>query len=173
MQTRSREVTGCFFAGECRQQFALQAEHFCLLLGFGVVIAEQVEDSVRGQQQHLVLGGVPGTPGLDLGHLRADRDVAKHPLRRRLVRGARGQLVHGHGQHVGGSGLIHQFDVQLLHGRLVHEQDGQFRLRVDVQLFEDEARQCHQAGLVHLDAGFVVNFDAHACSPVVPGERNA
>ena len=104
-------------------------------------IAQQVQDAVRGEQQHLVLGGVAGVHRLDLGHLRADGDVAEHALRRRLVRGARGQLVHGHGEDIGGAGLVHQFDVQLFHGRFVHEQDGQFGLRVDVEAFEDETGQ--------------------------------
>ena len=45
---------------EGEQQLALQLEHLLLLLRLRVVVAEQVQDAVRGEQQQLLLGGVAG-----------------------------------------------------------------------------------------------------------------
>src|SRR3954453_15485170 len=44
---------------EREQQLALQLEHLAFLVGLGVVVAEQVQDAVRRQQQHLLDRCVP------------------------------------------------------------------------------------------------------------------
>ena len=62
------------------QQPVLQAEHFRVLLGLGVVVAEQVKDSVRAEQVDLVLHLMAGLGGLHLGHLRTDHHVSKQGL---------------------------------------------------------------------------------------------
>ncbi len=43
---------------EGQEQPPLQREHLLLVLGLGVVVAEQVQDAVGREQQHLLLGGV-------------------------------------------------------------------------------------------------------------------
>ena len=45
---------------EGQQQLALQLEHLAFLVRLGVVVAEQVQDAVRGEQLQLLLGGVAG-----------------------------------------------------------------------------------------------------------------
>src|SRR5690348_17291646 len=65
---------------ERQQQLALELEHLALLLGFGVVVAEQVQDAVRGEEQQLLLGGVAGVGRLLRRHRRAQHDVAEDTL---------------------------------------------------------------------------------------------
>ena len=65
---------GCIFQA---QQLGLQPEHLALLVGLGVVVAEQVQDAVGAQQVQLGLGGVPGLDRLLGGDLRAQHDVAE------------------------------------------------------------------------------------------------
>jgi len=59
---------------------------------------------------------------LHLGDLGAHGNVTQHSLWRGPIRGAWGQFVHGYGQHICGTRLIHEFNVELLHGRLVHQE---------------------------------------------------
>src|SRR5690242_3180305 len=65
---------------EGQQQLPLELEHLALLLGFRVVVAEQVQDPVRGQQQELLLGRVTGVGSLLGRHRRTEHDVAEHTL---------------------------------------------------------------------------------------------
>ena len=118
---------------EADEEVALEAEHLLLLLGLGVVEAEQVQEAVRREQQQLVHRGVPGGLRLRLGDLRAQHDVAEQPGGRRLVLGAGAQLVHREAQHVGGAGLVHPLHVQLLHRALVDEHDRELGVGVHVQ----------------------------------------
>src|SRR3954452_17524038 len=69
------------------EQLVLQAEHLPLLVGLGVVVAQQVQHTVHGQQVQLVGQRVAGRAGLSPGELRAQHDVAEQ--RRALVRGVR------------------------------------------------------------------------------------
>ena len=64
---------------EGQQEAALEVEHLLLLLGLGVVVAQEVEDAVDGEQEHLLDGGVAGGQGLLGGDLRAQDDVAQGP----------------------------------------------------------------------------------------------
>ena len=76
---------------EGEQQLALELEHLALLLGLRVVVAEQVQDAVRRQQQQLLLGRVAGLGGLLGRDGRAEHDVAEDALlglRRPRGRGA-------------------------------------------------------------------------------------
>src|SRR5690606_18189411 len=65
---------------EGEQQLALQREHLLLLLGLGVVIAEEVEDAVRREEEQLLGGAVAGGLGLRGGDLGAQHDVTEHAL---------------------------------------------------------------------------------------------
>src|SRR5690606_22338548 len=59
------------------QQAALQPEHLAFLLRLGVVIAEQMQDTVHGQQFQLLEGSVAGHGRLPSRHLRTQHDVAQ------------------------------------------------------------------------------------------------
>src|SRR5258708_8169376 len=54
-----------------RQQPVLQAEHGSMLLGLGMVIPEQVQDALCGEQVDFVVNGMLGAPGSRGGNLRA------------------------------------------------------------------------------------------------------
>src|SRR6266704_5024056 len=59
------------------QQPRLEPEHLALLLGFRVVVPEQVQDPVDGEQVQLVGGGVAGGGRLLGRHARREHDVAE------------------------------------------------------------------------------------------------
>src|SRR5690349_1671308 len=68
--SRPRSGAGSVAGGEeGEQQLALELEHLAFLVGLGVVVAEQVQDAVGGEEQHLLDRGVPGLERL----LRRDR----------------------------------------------------------------------------------------------------
>ena len=119
---------------EGQQQLALQLEHLPLLLGLGVVVAEQVQDAVRREQQQLLLGGVAGLGGLPGRDARAEHDVAEHALLGLLALAAGAQLVHREAHHVGGPGQVHPLHVQHLHRGLVDEPQAQVGTGVDPHL---------------------------------------
>ena len=144
------------------QQRGLQAEHLLVLVGLGVVVAEQVQDPVHGQQVHLVPRAVAGLGGLPLRDRGAEHQVAEDALLGLLVDQAGAQLVHREGQHVGGALLLHPLLVELGDGRLVHELDAQLGLRVHAHLVHHEARQPGQLGYVELGTRLVEDLDAHA-----------
>ena len=102
-----------------QQQPALHAEHLAVLVGRGVVVAEQVQDPVHGEQIDLVGRAVAGRRRLLRRDLGADRDVTEIAGHRVVVGlgGTGGELVHGERQHVGGAGLAHPLLVQ--HGHRV------------------------------------------------------
>ena len=58
------------------------------------------------------------------------------------------QLVHREGQDVGGPGLVHPPDVEVLHGLEVDEQHGQLGQGVDPHAVEGEAGDVGERGLV-------------------------
>src|SRR5687767_4456419 len=59
------------------EQLALQPEHLPLLLRLGVVVAEQVQHAVHGEQVQLVAEGVACLASLRLCEVRAEHDVAE------------------------------------------------------------------------------------------------
>src|SRR2546423_14539163 len=85
------------------QQLLLPPEHLRLLVRLGVVVAEQVQDPVRGEQPQLVGGGVTGVLGLLHRHLRAQHDVPEQAGDRLVVLPGPGrpQPVHWEGPAVG------------------------------------------------------------------------
>src|SRR6476661_10423705 len=84
--SRPRSGAGSVARGEEReQQLALQLEHLAFLVGLGVVVAEQVQDAVRREQQHLLDRGVAGLGGLLRGDRGTQDDVAERPLLRLLA----------------------------------------------------------------------------------------
>ena len=105
----------------------------------GVVVAEQVQDAVRREQQQLLLGGVAGLRGLPRRDGRAEHDVAEHALLGLLAVAAGAQLVHREAHHVGGPGQVHPLDVQHLHGGLVHQLEAQVGAGVDPHLLQHVA----------------------------------
>lgn len=65
---------------EREQQLALQPEHLPFLLPCVMVIPQQVQHTMNGEQHHLLHRAVTGRLSLLLRHPRADHDVAEHPL---------------------------------------------------------------------------------------------
>src|SRR6478672_4745869 len=86
---------------ERQQQLALQLEHLTLLVGLGVVVAEQVQDAVRREEQHLLDRGVTRLDGLLRRDRRAEHDVAERALLGLLALAARPELVHREAHDVG------------------------------------------------------------------------
>jgi hypothetical protein len=121
-----------------------------------MVVAEQVQDSVHRQQLKLILRAVPGLGGLFGGDLRAEHDVAEQTrvgsFVARRTRLRRPQLVHRERQHVGRARLPHPAFVQLSHGGLVHQQDGQLGERMDAHPVQREPGHRGEPGLVHVNA---------------------
>ena len=117
-----------------------------------MVVAEQVQDAVGGEQDQLVVHRMPGGAGLPDGDRRAEDDVAEQRRAGLGVVGTRGvQLVHGERQHVRGPGLAHPALMQVNHDLLIHEQHRELGQRVNVQLTEDMAGHRGEPGLI--DAG--------------------
>src|SRR5215207_10536731 len=56
------------------EELLLEAEHLLLLVGLHVVVTEEVEDAVGGQQDQLVVHRVAGGAGLPDGDRRAEDD---------------------------------------------------------------------------------------------------
>ena len=98
----------------------LQGEHLLLLVGLGVVVAEQVQHPVHGQQRELVPERMSGRLSLFGGELRAQHDVAEHGRAGlgRVGTAAGLQLVHREAHHVGGAGQVHPAHVQIGHRRV-------------------------------------------------------
>src|SRR3954454_9422056 len=93
-----------------REQAVLQAEHLTLLLGLAVVVAQQMQDAVDGEQVQLVGEAVARLARLRRGERRAEDDVAEQC--RADLRGVRAprlvdQLVHRERHDVGGPRLVH------------------------------------------------------------------
>jgi hypothetical protein len=129
-----------------------------MLSGVGMVIPEQVQDAVGGEQVDLIRDDVPGASGLHGGNLRADHHIAEQAGNARGIgvvlldmcatRLGRPQLVHREGEDVRGPFLAHPADVQLGHGRLIDQQQRQLSERVHVHLVEHVPGQAGQRGLV-------------------------
>src|SRR6187455_2374599 len=60
-----------------REQRVLQAEHLAFLLGLAVVVPEQVQHAVHGEQRQLVPEAVACLAGLGGGERRTEHDVAE------------------------------------------------------------------------------------------------
>ena len=154
------------------EQPVLEPEHVRALLRLRVVVAEQVQDAVHGEQFQLVLGAVPRTAGLHRRNLRAEHHVTEQAGVGAWLLGAgaadvgpaqvrRPQLVHGEGQHIGRPRLTHPAFVQLGHGFLVHQQHRKLRERVDAQLVQDVAGDRGQRDFIHPHTGLVGDVNAH------------
>src|SRR3954447_548147 len=155
-----------------RQQPRLQPEHLRVLLGLAVVVAEQVQDPVDGQQVDLVGLGVAGLSlvagllGLPFGDLGAQDEVTEDSLLRLLVDEPRAQLVHRERQYVGRAGLVHPLLVEAGDRVLVDELDAQLGLRMDAQPLQDEPAEPTEPLDVALCPRLLEHLDAHA--PVPP-----
>jgi hypothetical protein len=100
--------------------------------GVGMVIPEQVQDAVGGEQVDFICDRVPGPPGLRGGNLRADHHISQQAGNAGCIgvvmlgvcsaRLRRPQLVHREGKYVRGPFLAHPPNVQLGHRSLVHQQ---------------------------------------------------
>jgi hypothetical protein len=140
-----------------------------------VVVAEQVQHAVHGEQLELGLGGVAVLLGLDRRHLGAEHHVAQQdrlglvavaaPGPVRPGHRVRAQLVHREREDVGRAGLFHPLLVQVGHVRLVHQQHGQVGQRVRLHLADHVLRELPQRVLVGRHPRFVVDFDAHRRVP--------
>src|SRR6476620_3144830 len=161
--SRPRSDARAVARGEERQeQLPLQLEHLALLVRLGVVVAEQVQDAVRRQQEHLLDRGVPRLDRLLRGHRRAQHDVAERALLGLLALAAGPQLVHGEAHDVGRPGQVHPLHVEDLHGGLVDELDAEVGLRVHPHLLHDVLGAGQQLELVDVGVGLVEDVDAHA-----------
>ena len=149
---RVGSLTGSSGRSPGGEQLVLEAEHLLVLLGLGVVVAEQVQDAVHGQQLDLGLGAVAGGRALLLGDRRAQHQVAEHALLGLLVDQAGTQLVHREGEHVGRALLLHPLLVELGDGRLVDGLDAQLGERVDAHPVHHEPAQRGEPGDVELVA---------------------
>ena len=154
------------------QQPVLQAEHLGALVGLRVVVAEQVQDAVHGEQFQLVLGAVAGVAGLNRRDLRAQHHVPEQAgigagfLRARPAgvdpaEVRRPQLVHREREDVGRARLAHPALVQLGHGLLVHHQHGELGQGMDAHLVQHVAGDRGQCDLVDLHAGLVGDINTH------------
>jgi hypothetical protein len=136
-----------------------------VLLRLGVVIAEQVQHPVDGEQLKLGLGAVPGRSRLGCRDLRAEHHITEQArVSGRLLAPARlgrAELVHRERQHIGRARLPHPALVQLGHRLLVDDQHGQLRQRVDPQLIQREPGHRGEPGLVDLHTGLIRDIDAH------------
>src|SRR5215207_9936938 len=75
-----RRLTGHRLAGRrppALDELLLETEHLLLLVGLHVVVAEEVQHAVRGQQDQLVVHGVTGGPRLADGDRGAQDDVTE------------------------------------------------------------------------------------------------
>ena len=145
------------------EELLLEAEHLLLLLGLHVVVAEQVQDAVGGQQHQLVVHRVAGGARLPDGDRRAEDDVAEQRRTGLGVVGPGGvQLVHREGEHVGRALLAHPPLVQAAHVVDVDAQHRQLGHRVDLHLAEHEPADAGQLGLVDRDLRLVGDLDGHA-----------
>ena len=162
----SRRGAGHRFTGRgtpALDQLLLETEHLLLLVRLHVVVAEEVQDAVRGQQHQFVVHGVAGGAGLADGDGGAEHDVTEQGRAGLGVVGAGGvQLVHGEGQDVGRALLPHPALVQRAHVLDVDAQHRQLGHRVDLHLAEHEPADAGELGLVDGDLGLVGHLDGHA-----------
>src|SRR5699024_10585052 len=86
-----------------REQSRLQVEHLPVLFRLRVVVAQQMEDSVHGEQVDLLACAVTVLRRLAGRDLRTQRDVSQIPLVRGSALVAGFELVHRERQHVGGA----------------------------------------------------------------------
>jgi hypothetical protein len=147
------------------QQLLLQAEHLGVLLRFCVVIAQEMQYAVHGEQLKFRLRAVPGRLCLLGRDLRAEHNVAEQAgVGGRLLAPAglrRPELVHRERQHVRRARLPHPALVQLGHRLLIDNEHGQLRQRVDPQLIQRVPGHRGEPGLVDLHAGLIRDIDAH------------
>src|SRR3954453_22395474 len=171
---------------EAVQQRLLARLHDLRLGVLGVVHPEQVQHAVHDQQGQFVLEGAGVVGGVAVRHRGTDHDVAQQ--RRHVVglagkvagtaaAGVRGTtalhrfLVDREREHVGGSVLAQEALVEVRDGVLVHEQQGDLRIRVHALGRQHRLRQPHPAHGVDRELRLLVgrkNVHRHARSPAAP-----
>jgi hypothetical protein len=136
-----------------------------VFLRFGVVIPEEMQHTVHGEQLKLRLRAVPGCPRLLRRDLRAQHHVAEQARVGGWLLAPAGlrrtELVHRERQHVRRARLPHPALVQLGHRLLVNDEHGQLRQRVNPQLIQRVPGHRGEPGLVDLHAGLIRDIDAH------------
>ena len=155
---------------EVGEDAPLQREHLAFLGGFGVVVTEQVQHAVHGEQVQLVEQAVPGLLGLVAGERRAQHDVTEQGgARVGGIRAARRvQFVHREGHHVGGAFQVHPPFMQVRHDVEVDEQYGQLGQRAYAHPVQREAGGGDDRGLVDADTRFIGDLDTHALTVSLP-----
>ena len=156
-------------AGRARppEQLVLQAEHLALLVRLGVVVAEQVQDAVHGQQVELVVHacgrpvaacsaatcGQSTTSPSRPGSGRAPPSVAP--------RSAAAARPSGRPARRSGPARPSTATCSSVHGVVVDQQHRQLGQRVDPHPVEHEPGERGQRRLVDLAPGLVGDLDAH------------
>ena len=122
------------FGVELFENAVLQPEHLLLLLRLGVVVAEEVQDTVDREHREFVVEGASCLFGLTLRESGTDHDVAED--RRTGFRGvgaaAWDEFVHREAHDVGRPGQIHPLDVHVGHRVLVDQQQRELGCRIDI-----------------------------------------
>src|SRR5437899_1873283 len=154
---------------EARQQLALPLSHRLGLLILGMVVVQQMQDTVDDEERDLVIQrSLPA--GLAPGHLRAHHDVADHGrrvggLRRRAGPGpalvglppTRGDVVvHREREHVRRPAAAEKPLVEVRHRLLVHEDHRHLGLLGNPLLVEHHAGEPDPAEDVHLHLRLLV-----------------
>lgn len=127
-------------ARKVRRSLALRTEHLLLLLGLGVVVAEEVEDAVCREEEQAPprWRGRRSPPASPRRWGRARCRRARPPRGRRRRDPAAGSSI-GKAHDVGGPREVHPLHVEGLHGCLVDEAQAEVGLRVDLHLAHDVA----------------------------------
>ena len=146
MQPCSAELSGpvdaaCPPRGE---QLVLQAEHLLVLLRLGVVVAEQVQDAVHGEQLELGVGRWPAVTACRSATAGQSTRSPRMPSSGSSLTSPGPQLVHREGEHVGRPLALHPLLVELGHGVLVDGLDAQLGERVDPHPVQHEPAQPDQ-----------------------------
>ena len=136
-----------------------------------MVVAQQMQDAVHGEQVQLVVQAVPGLAGLLLRHRGAEHDITQQ--RRTwtgVIRPPSGvELVHRKAHHVGRARFVHPLQMQVRHCLDVHQQHRQLGERIDPELVQREPGDRDQRQLIDRHARFVGDFDTHQAGPASSG----
>ncbi len=136
-----------------------------LLVRLLVVVAEQVQHAVDGEELQLLVHGVLGRRAASPCCLATSGHSTMSPSSpcggsSSSLPGGRSSSI-GKDMHVGGPRQVHPLDVQLLHGVGVHDDHRQLGQRVDAHPLERVAGDVEDRLLVDLPSGLVVDVDRH------------
>ena len=158
----------------------LQAEHLLVLLGLGVVVAEQVQDAVRAQQLQLRPGccARPRPPALaaTCGHSTTSPSSAGSVgTSASSARPAAAAAARPWGRPARRSGPARPSTARAARPWRPRRRPaiGQLGQRVDAHLVRARAGPARPGRLVDLDAGLVVDLDAHRRSCSLPRRCDA